>query len=57
MGHVPIHDREDGGNVQKEELEHVAHELDERTYRQEFQASFENLGTGIVYSPSVATTT
>ena len=25
------------------------HELDERTYRQEFQASFENLATGMVY--------
>ena len=32
-----------------EELQHAAHELDERTYRQEFQARFENLGTGIVY--------
>jgi hypothetical protein len=40
---------EQGGNVSKQELESAAHELDERTYRQEFQASFENLGTGRVY--------
>jgi hypothetical protein len=38
-----------GGNVSREELASAARELDERTYRQEFQASFENLGTGIVY--------
>jgi hypothetical protein len=37
------------GNVSCEELASAARELDERTYRQEFQASFENLGTGIVY--------
>jgi hypothetical protein len=40
---------EEGGNVAKAELESATHELDERTYRQEFQASFENLGSGIVY--------
>ena len=40
---------EDGGNVPKEELEQAARELDERTYRQEFQASFENLTEGITY--------
>jgi terminase large subunit-like protein len=40
---------EQGGNVSRQELESATHELDERTYRQEFQASFENLGTGIVY--------
>jgi len=40
---------EEGGNVSREELEAAARELDERTYRQEFQASFENLGTGRVY--------
>jgi hypothetical protein len=40
---------EQGGNVPKAELESATHELDERTYRQEFQASFENLGSGIVY--------
>jgi hypothetical protein len=40
---------EQGGNVPKAELESATHELDERTYRQEFQASFENLASGIVY--------
>ena len=34
---------EEGGNVSAEELQGATHELDERTYRQEFQASFENL--------------
>jgi len=40
---------EEGGNVSREELESATHELDERTYRQEFQASFENLTAGLVY--------
>jgi hypothetical protein len=40
---------EQGGNVPKAELEGATHELDERTYRQEFQASFENLSCGTVY--------
>ena len=40
---------EQGGNVSLAELESATHELDERTYRQEFQARFENLGTGIAY--------
>jgi Terminase large subunit, T4likevirus-type, N-terminal len=40
---------EEGGNVSAEELEGATHELDERTYRQEFQASFENLTGGLVY--------
>lgn len=40
---------EQGGNVASEELESAASQLDERIYRQEFQASFENLGAGIVY--------
>ena len=40
---------EDGGNVSAEELKAATHELDERTYRQEFQASFENLTGGLVY--------
>jgi hypothetical protein len=40
---------EQGRNVTREELASAAHELDERTYRQEFQASFENLGHGLVY--------
>src|ERR1700692_3124482 len=31
---------EAGGNVAPEELEQAGHQLDERTYRQEFQASF-----------------
>src|SRR6266853_1809469 len=38
-----------GGNVTAKELESATHELDERTYRQEFQASFESLGVGLVY--------
>jgi hypothetical protein len=38
-----------GGNVARQELESAAQEMDERTYRQEFEASFENLGTGIAY--------
>jgi hypothetical protein len=40
---------EQGGNVSTEELQSATHELDERTYRQEFQASFENQGTGVAY--------
>ena len=40
---------EQGGNVPHQELEAATHELDERTYRQEFQASFENLIAGLVY--------
>ena len=40
---------EQGGNVSPEELKSATHELDERTYRQEFQASFENLNAGRVY--------
>ena len=40
---------EEGSNVTAEELQAAAQELDERTYRQEFQASFENLVTGRVY--------
>ena len=39
----------DGGNVPKEELESAAHQLDERTYREEFLASFENRTSGTVY--------
>ena len=35
---------EQGGNVPLEELQSAARELDERTYRQEFQASFEKCG-------------
>jgi Terminase large subunit, T4likevirus-type, N-terminal len=40
---------EQGGNVSTEELANAARELDERCYRQEFQASFEHLGQGRVY--------
>ena len=43
-----LHDRR-GGNVPKQEIEAATHELDERTYRQEFQARFENLTAGLVY--------
>jgi hypothetical protein len=39
----------EGGNVPLAELEQAAHELDERTYRQEFLATFENIGEGLVY--------
>jgi hypothetical protein len=38
-----------GGNVTLQELESAAQEIDERTYRQEFEASFENLGVGRAY--------
>jgi hypothetical protein len=38
-----------GGNVTLQELESAAQELDERTYRQEFEASFEDLGVGRAY--------
>src|SRR3954453_12037485 len=40
---------EQGGNVASAELQSAASQLDERTWRQEFQASFENLGAGLVY--------
>jgi hypothetical protein len=40
---------EQGGNVPVAELESATHDLDERTYRQEFQASFENLTGGLAY--------
>jgi hypothetical protein len=39
----------EGGNVPLIELESAAQELDERTYRQEFNASFETLGVGRAY--------
>ena len=39
----------EGGNVPIDELQAATHEMDERTYRQEFQASFENLGVGLAY--------
>jgi hypothetical protein len=40
---------EQGGIVPLEELEAARRELDERTYRQEYQASFESSGVGIAY--------
>jgi hypothetical protein len=40
---------EEGGNVSTQELAHAARELDERCYRQEFQASFEDLRHGRAY--------
>jgi hypothetical protein len=40
---------EQGGNVTREELESARHEMDERTYLQEFQAQFLNLGVGRAY--------
>lgn len=40
---------EQSGIVSHEELEAARHDLDERTYRQEYQASFEKLGIGLAY--------
>jgi hypothetical protein len=40
---------EQGGNVKPEEILCATKELDARTYRQEFQASFENVTEGRVY--------
>jgi hypothetical protein len=40
---------EQGGNVSATELEAAARVMDERTYRQEFLATFETLGTGRAY--------
>jgi len=39
----------DGGNVTPEELASAARELDERLYRQEFEASFESTAFGLAY--------
>ncbi len=39
----------EGGNVAAGELESAGREMDERTFRQEFQASFENQAEGLVY--------
>jgi len=38
-----------GRNVPREELQSAAQQLDERIYRQEFEASFEDLGVGRAY--------
>ena len=40
---------EQGGNVAAGQLESAAREMDERTFRQEFKASFENQTKGLVY--------
>jgi hypothetical protein len=40
-----------GGNVSPEEIESATHDLDERTFHQEFQAAFEHLGVGRAYYP------
>ena len=40
---------EDGGNVAPDELASAAQQMDERLYRQEFRASFEELRSGRVY--------
>ena len=40
---------EEGGNVSAQELESATHDLDEKAYRQEFQAKFENLTGGQAY--------
>jgi hypothetical protein len=39
----------EGGNVSSEELESAAKEMDQRTFNQEFNATFENLGVGRAY--------
>jgi len=39
----------EGGNVPAEEIEAATHELDERTYSQEFQARSENITAGRAY--------
>jgi len=39
----------DGGNVTASELESATRDLDEKTFRQEFEASFENQSGGLVY--------
>jgi hypothetical protein len=39
----------EGGNVSAEEIESATRDLDERTFRQEFLATFENLGVGRAY--------
>jgi len=40
---------EQGGNVTRKELESATHEMDERTYLQEFQARFVNRGVSSAY--------
>jgi hypothetical protein len=38
-----------GGNVAAEEVEAARHDMDEKTFRQEYEASFENIGYGRAY--------
>jgi hypothetical protein len=38
-----------GGNVPLAEIESARHDLDEKTFRQEYEASFENIGSGKAY--------
>ena len=38
-----------GGNVAPEEVEAARYDLDEKTFRQEYEASFESIGSGRVY--------
>jgi hypothetical protein len=38
-----------GGNVTQDELEAARRDMDVKTYRQEFEASFENIGSGRAY--------
>ncbi|MCC6591593.1 MAG: terminase [Bryobacterales bacterium] len=38
-----------GGNVPAEEIEAARHDMDGKTFRQEYEASFENIGSGRVY--------
>jgi len=40
----------DGGNVTQEEIESASRDLDERTFRQEFLATFETYGNVIAYN-------
>jgi hypothetical protein len=39
----------EGGNVAPEEIEAAKHDLDIKTFRQEYEASFETIGTGRAY--------
>jgi len=39
----------EGGNVTPQELESATHDLDERTFRQEFLATWEHMGVGRAY--------
>ena len=47
IGNAGVSQQLDGGNVPAEEVEAAKAQLDNRTFKQEFEASFENL-TGLV---------